>query len=110
VCLKQTGIPIEKLIQLGAIYVKNSKDFKPRRIFTDIDLVVGDHIRIHPYPRRYKIQNIDWKSTIVETNNDYIVINKPSGIPTNPMVHTNLCIYIYMYIYIYIYIYIHIYI
>jgi 23S rRNA-/tRNA-specific pseudouridylate synthase len=98
--LKQTGIPIEKLIQIGAIYVKSSKDFKPKRIFTDIDIVVGDDIRIHPYPRRYVTHNIDWRDTIIETNIDYLIIDKPSGIPTNPMViyiH-NICAYRYVYV------------
>lgn len=84
-CLKQTGIPVDKLIKLGAIYVKKSTDFKPRRIFFDIDLVIGDEIRIHPYPRFYPTHDINWKDVIIEKNNDYIVIDKPSGIPSNPM-------------------------
>jgi 23S rRNA-/tRNA-specific pseudouridylate synthase len=87
VCLKSTGVTSDELIRLGAVYVKKPTDIKPRRILTDVKVTVGDLIRVHPYPRRYPaFLGIDWKSALIHDSKQYIVVNKPAGIPSNPTV------------------------
>jgi 23S rRNA-/tRNA-specific pseudouridylate synthase len=87
VCLKSTGVTSDELIRLGAVYVKKPTDFKPRRILTDVKVTAGDLIRVHPYPRRFPaFLDIDWKSALIHDSKQYIVVNKPAGIPSNPTV------------------------
>ena len=85
VCLKNTGISASDLIKIGAVYVQNSTDVKPRRILSDTDVVEGNLIRLHPFPRKYgRVDDTDWKRIVVHDADDFIVIDKPSGIPSNP--------------------------
>ena len=87
ICEKSTGVSTEKLIKLGAVYIKAAGDLKPKRILSDVQVSEGDLIRIHPYPRRYRtIHNIQWKQAIVYECDEYVIINKPSGIPSHPTV------------------------
>lgn len=90
VCLKSTGLTSVELVRLGAVYVRKPTDFKPRRILTDVNVNPGDLIRVHPYPRRYPaFLDIDWKSALIHDSKQYIVVNKPAGIPSNPTVDNN---------------------
>lgn len=73
-------ILIENLAHLGAIYINN------RRTFENCKLEATDIIRVHSTPRRYPIQNIDWSKRILLEDDDFIIINKPSGIPTHATV------------------------
>lgn len=85
VCLKETGIKCVELIELGAIYVKSASDIRPRRILSDVHVSEGDLIRVHPYPRRYKIvDDIDWRCATIHDSADYVIINKPAGVPSHP--------------------------
>ena len=85
VCLKNTGISASDLIKIGAVYVQNSSDVKPRRILSDTHIVEGDLIRLHPFPRKYDgVHDIDWKRIVIHDDDDFIVIDKPAGIPSNP--------------------------
>lgn len=85
ICLKSTGVTVDELIRLGAVYVQKPADSKPRRILTDVKVTPGDLIRVHPYPRRYPtILDINWKSALIHDSKQYMVVNKPAGIPSNP--------------------------
>ena len=85
VCLKETGVPCNELIKLGAIYVKSASDLRPKRILSDVQVSKGDLIRIHPYPRRYKtVGHINWRQAIVFESQDYVILHKPPGIPSHP--------------------------
>ena len=70
---------IELLLKLGAVYANNQRHV--------IDSMIAENnlFRVHTKPRRYKC-NIDWKSRIVFENLDFVVINKPSGVPSHPSV------------------------
>ena len=86
VCLKNSGTGSADLIKMGAVYVQTLKDCKPRRILSDTHISAGDLIRVHPFPRRYgEIDRIDWKKILVHDTDDYLIINKPAGLPSNPM-------------------------
>lgn len=63
------------LLALGAIYVNKERTFE-NRVLND-----KDYVRVHPYPKRYNTQLIDWQSRRVFENEDFIAINKPACIP-----------------------------
>jgi 23S rRNA pseudouridine1911/1915/1917 synthase len=68
---------IDELLSLGAIYSNK------RRIFENRKLAKGAYLRIHLEPKRFPVESIDWKSRIVATHRDFLVVNKPPGIPVH---------------------------
>jgi len=79
-----------ELIQFGSVYHKpaNAHIRAMREISPEKYIDPGSYCRIHPNPRRYtqRLQEIDWKSRIVEETDDFIVVDKPSGVPSSPAV------------------------
>jgi 23S rRNA pseudouridine1911/1915/1917 synthase len=73
--------PIEtaSLLNLGAIYINN------QRQILDTPIKENKLFRVHTKPRRYNC-DYDWNSLIVFENQDFVIINKPSGIPSHPSV------------------------
>ncbi len=63
------------LISLGAIYSGQ------RRVFENIKMGKGAYIRIHLKPKRFNVKSIDWKSRVIAETKDFVVVNKPAGIP-----------------------------
>ncbi len=70
----------KELIWLGAIYVNNYRQTKDKWI-----LEPNSVFRVHTKPRRYPC-DYDWKSLVVFQNESFLVLNKPSGIPSHPSV------------------------
>jgi 23S rRNA pseudouridine1911/1915/1917 synthase len=68
-----------ELLKLGAIYVNH------QRQTTDREVESGLLCRVHTKPRRYNCEQ-NWKERIVFENQDFLVLNKPSGIPSHPSV------------------------
>jgi len=69
----------KELLKLGAIYVHNDRQIKDKWIFEE------SLFRVHTLPRRYNC-DYPWKSLIVFENDFFLVLNKPSGIPSHPSV------------------------
>lgn len=69
----------EALLQLGSIYVNNQ-----RQRF-NVTINEGSLVRVHTKPRRY-FKAYDWKSRIVYEDSDFLILNKPAGIPSHPSV------------------------
>lgn len=69
-----------ELFNLGSIYVSHQRLTDPNKIVS-----IGELIRVHTKPRRY-FCNYEWKSLIVHEDSDYLILNKPSGIPSHPSV------------------------
>lgn len=67
------------LLNLGAVYVNN------RRALGNVHLAENQLLRVHTKPRRYRT-DYHWKSLVVFENSDFIVVNKPSGLPSHPSV------------------------
>lgn len=67
------------LLNLGAIYVNN------QRQTNNTDLATNQLIRVHTKPRRFDCAH-DWNQLIVFENSDFLVLNKPSGIPSHSSV------------------------
>jgi 23S rRNA pseudouridine1911/1915/1917 synthase len=68
---------IGELIRLGAVYSNRL------RLLEDRKLVRGSYLRIHLQPKRFPIANIDWAAVIVHEERDFLVVNKPAGIPVH---------------------------
>jgi len=68
------------LIDLGCVYVNSQ-----RITSQSAKVSQNDHIRVHTKPRRYQIDH-PWKDRIVANYQDFIILNKPGGIPSHPSV------------------------
>lgn len=78
--ISELNMPLETLsflLSLGSIYVNK------KRVFENRALVATDYVRVHVFPKRFPILEIDWKSLIFFQNEDFLVINKPPGIPVH---------------------------
>ena len=67
----------ELLFQLGAMYVNKN------RLISDTILKPKEQLQVYLHPKRYLVGEIDWKKTIVHEQKEFVVINKPSGIPVH---------------------------
>ena len=77
--LEKTPTEVHALLNLGAIYINN------KRQNTNSLIAADQVIRVHTKPRRFNC-DFDWKTLVVFENADFIVLNKPSGIPSHPSV------------------------
>ncbi len=71
---------VEELLGLGCIYLNKE------RVFEERILSKGSYLRLHLFPKRAPVSSIDWKSRMVKQTQSFIVIDKPSGIPTHATV------------------------
>lgn len=71
--------PAFALIQLGAIYINNKRQTE--------DIVVPENslFRVHTKPRRH-VTDYKWNELIVYEDSSFLVLNKPSGIPSHAAV------------------------
>lgn len=85
-----TDLKINTLLELGSIYL-NSK-----RILTNQKLPKPSIVRLHLNPRRFPNDRLKLSQIMFE-NDEFIVVNKPSGIPTQASVDNikeNLLVYL----------------
>lgn len=68
-----------KLLNLGAVYINNQRQLMNQHCNENC------LFRVHTKPRRYP-STCDWRSTVIFENEDFVVIHKPSGIPSHPSV------------------------
>ncbi len=69
-----------RLLEFGAVYQNK------QRVDSDRLLPPGTYIRVHPNPKRFPVDKIDWNAVIVHRDEEFIVANKPPGIPVHPTV------------------------
>ena len=83
-CLvQQFGLTIdegERLVAFGSVYQDR------RRVNSDRTLSPRQYIRVHLDPKRFPVGSIDWQATVVHHDEDFIVVNKPAGIPVHATV------------------------
>ena len=72
-----TGEDIERLLSFGAVYQDR------QRVSSDRTLSPGQYVRVHLNPRRFPVDGIDWRGTVVHHDANFIVVNKPAGIPVH---------------------------
>ncbi len=69
------------LCEFGAIYHNHQ-----RVRSAEVAVKKGDYLRVHSLPRRFPVAQIDWKSCVIAETADFVVINKPFGVPTHATV------------------------
>mmetsp|Transcript_28329 Transcript_28329/g.111243 ORF Transcript_28329/g.111243 Transcript_28329/m.111243 type:complete len:369 (-) Transcript_28329:17-1123(-) len=78
---------IEQLIDFGAVYYSVDESKKAKRVSADAPVTGGSYCRVHVNPKRYlNTYTTDWNSRIVSQIGDLIVIDKPYGVPSQPLV------------------------
>lgn len=78
--LMMTATEVEFLFNIGAIYLNE------KRISEDLSISSGAYLRVHTKPRRFPVMDIDWKNLVIYSNENFMVVNKPSGIPVHASV------------------------
>ncbi|MCX6103720.1 MAG: RNA pseudouridine synthase [Proteobacteria bacterium] len=73
----------EQLVNLGSVYVNR------QRRDENMGLQRGDALRVHRNPRRFFPEDSHWKQRIIANHTDYLIINKPAGIPVHPTCDNN---------------------
>lgn len=68
------------LLRMGSIYLNHI------RISENLPVAVEDYIRVHTKPRRFLPKDASWVERILFQNDDFVVLNKPSGLPVNASV------------------------
>lgn len=65
--------------KFGCLYLNKSRiaDF-------DLNVTKDDYLRLHRNPRRYSLKKVNWSERIIENNQNFLVVNKPAGLPTHP--------------------------
>lgn len=76
-----TSERVDFLFTIGALYLSN-KRISDR----NIQIESQSYLRVHTHPRRFPSEIFDLKKCLIEETEDYIVINKPSGLPVHPTV------------------------
>ncbi len=66
------------LISLGAVYVD-----RMRRLDNQA-AAAGTYLRVHTKPRRFATPNHDKKNLIIFENENFLIANKPQGLPSHP--------------------------
>lgn len=64
-------------VSLGSVYVDRE------RIASDRELKKGSHLEVFLNPARFSIDGIDWTKRILAETEDYLVLDKPSGLPVH---------------------------
>ena len=82
---------VMRLFHFGAVYHSKSSaiQFKehnmtPVRLLKDLQVEIGDYIRVHPNPRIFPTYDeVDWKKRIIDIFPRFILVNKPAGVPSH---------------------------
>lgn len=69
-----------ELLNLGGIYLEGSR----QKI--DCEIAEGAYIRVHTKPRRFPANDYNWKERILFSDENFLVVDKPPGLPVHPSV------------------------
>lgn len=85
--LEISNLRCDELLQLGCIY-KNEKRLRPdvKNEAKNITILPGDVLRVHQNPRRFNKKLFQYPKCLILEHADFIIINKPSGLPVPPTV------------------------
>lgn len=82
-CLAAFGLGREEaqwLVSFGAVY------HEMKRATSDRTLSPGQYVRVHLQPKRFPVQQVDWQASVKYGDDEFIVANKPAGIPVHATV------------------------
>lgn len=72
---------VDFLFKMGALYLSSH-----RILLRDIKIEKDQYLRVHTQPRRFPTEVFDFHQALVEHTEDFVVVNKPSGLPVPPTV------------------------
>lgn len=75
-----------ELLCLGSIYLNHERCEKEKVN----GVQAGDYLRVHTRPRRFPTLDVVTKNQVIAETDDFIVVNKPAGIPVHPTVDNRL--------------------
>jgi 23S rRNA pseudouridine1911/1915/1917 synthase len=78
--LEKLGLSAPSLFKIGAVFLNR------KRLENDSPLKEGDTLRIHSMPRRFPTDKVDWQRRLVHIDPEFLIVDKPSGIPSIPTV------------------------
>ncbi len=70
----------EDLLYQGSIWYNHV------RVRENIVLEKGAYLRVHAEPRRFPSEKVNWRKTVLYEDDEFLVIQKPSGIPVHATV------------------------
>jgi 23S rRNA pseudouridine1911/1915/1917 synthase len=76
---------LRELLALGALYSEKERllDWS----YLECEHPGPTYLRLHTEPRRYDLSVLrDWQERVVFENENFLIFNKPSGLPCHPMV------------------------
>jgi 23S rRNA pseudouridine1911/1915/1917 synthase len=73
----------KKLLWLGAIYCDKSR-MKCSENQQDPVIEQGSYLRVHMQPKRFRLHPEKLRERIVDETENFLVINKPAGLPVHP--------------------------
>lgn len=66
---------------------RDTRDERPRRVTEDALVPLHSYLRVHVLPRRFPAaQAADWRGRVLADAPEYVVVNKPAGVPVVPTV------------------------
>jgi len=78
--LELSASDVADLLQLGSIYLEG------QRLRENCEISEGTYVRVHTKPRRFPKNNFSWEERIVFSDENFLVVNKPAGLPVHPSV------------------------
>jgi 23S rRNA pseudouridine1911/1915/1917 synthase len=66
-----------RLISFGAVYHNR------QRVLSNHKVTAGQYVRVHLQPRRFPVETINWRETVVHETAAFLVVHKPAGIPVH---------------------------
>ena len=73
-----------RLLSFGAVYHNRE------RILSDRALSPGEYIRVHVDPKRFPADVVDWPASVIHETDEFVVVNKPAGVPVHATVDNRL--------------------
>ncbi len=82
--LKFSAENLALLLNLGSIYLNG------QRVCENCEIAEGAYIRVHSRPRRFPDNTYTWDERIVFQDENFLVVNKPAGLPVHASVDNRL--------------------
>lgn len=76
------GADPQHLIQKGSVYRQKLGGPSPLRVLHDIPIYPGEYVRVYQNNRTYDCATIRWDKLKIYEDEDFLIVNKPAGIPT----------------------------
>ena len=68
--------------QIAQAYLFGALYQNKKRILEDKPLAAGEYLRVHLKPKRFAVGEVDWKARVAFEHEEFIIVDKPPGIPT----------------------------